>query len=204
MTLKLKQLIGAFKMTRKISVVIALLSTLIAGCAAESVYYSDKLTQLDKNWLVTPEEAYQWSKVKDANLPTLTGSKEWRNYMEFLQSNLNELGVVDGFRNSWEFERWYTSNDSVNWSLHSNGDEVRVAHYGAYSGSTDSAGITAEMIYYDHNDPPESIEGKIVVIHTKPHPREPYPEDYLINYTFNDFEHATNSDTFPDPFQFVA
>ena len=187
MTLKLKQLIGAFKMTRKISVVIALLSTLIAGCAAESVYYSDKLTQLDKNWLVTPEEAYQWSKVKDANLPTLTGSKEWRNYMEFLQSNLNELGVVDGFRNSWEFERWYTSNDSVNWSLHSNGDEVRVAHYGAYSGSTDSAGITAEMIYYDHNDPPESIEGKIVVIPTKPHPREPYPEDYLINYTFNCF-----------------
>lgn len=203
MTLKLKQLIGAFKMTRKIAVVIALLSTLIGGCAAESVYYSDKLTQLDKNWLVTPDEAYQWSKVKDANLPTLTGSKEWRNYMEFLQSNLNELGVVDGFRNSWEFERWYTSNDSVDWSLHSNGNEVRVAHYGAYSGSTDSAGITAEMIYYDHNDPPESIEGKIVVIPTKPHPREPYPKDYLINYTFNDFEHATNSDTFPNPFQFV-
>ena len=45
-------------MTRKISVVSALLSTLIAGCAAESVYYPDKLTQLDKNWLVTPDQAY--------------------------------------------------------------------------------------------------------------------------------------------------
>lgn len=190
-------------MTSKIFFNISLLSIFLAGCSPETIHYPDKLNELDKNWLVTPDEAYQWSKVKDDNLPTLTGSKEWRNYMEFLESNLNDYGVIDGFRNSWEFERWYTSNDSLNWSLHSDGDVVRVAHYGAYSGSTGSEGITAEMIYYDHNDPPESIDGKIVVIPTKPHPGEPYPKDYLINYTFNDFEYATNSDTFPNPFKFV-
>ena len=190
-------------MTSKNFFTISLLSIFLLGCSPEIIHYPDKLNELDKNWLVTPDEAYQWSKVKDDNLPTLTGSKEWRNYMEFLESNLNDYGVIDGFRNSWEFERWYTSNDSLKWSLHSDGDVVRVAHYGAYSGSTDSKGITAEMIYYDHNDPPESIEGKIVVIPTKPHPGEPYPKDYLINYTFNDFEYATNSNTFPNPFKFV-
>lgn len=190
-------------MTSKNFFTISLLSIFLVGCSPETIHYPDKLNELDKNWLVTPDEAYQWSKVKDDNLPTLTGSKEWRNYMEFLESNLNDYGVIDGFRNSWEFERWYTSNDSLKWSLHSDGDVVRVAHYGAYSGSTDSKGITAEMIYYDHNDPPESIEGKIVVIPTKPHPGKPYPKDYLINYTFNDFEYATNSNTFPNPFKFV-
>ena len=60
--------------------------------------------------------------VKDANLPTLTGSPEWLNYLGFLEEKLVEYGVVDVTRNSWDFERWYTSNDATNWSLVSDGE----------------------------------------------------------------------------------
>ena len=106
-------------------------------------------------------------------------------------------------KNSWQFERWYTSEDDSQWSLVSNGAPVRVASYGAYSGSTPAEGITADLIYYDHDNPPESIEGKIVVIPTRPQPSPPFSEDYLINHTFNDYEYATDADTLPASFEFV-
>ena len=161
------------------------------------------LTELHPNWIVTADEAYRWASIKNDNLPTLTGSQQWLNYMRFLEDALAEYGAVDGVKNSWEFERWFTSEDSRQWSLVSDGAPVRVASYGAYSGSTPAEGITADLIYYDHDDPPKNIEGKIVVIPTRPHPPPPFREDYLINYTFNDYEYATNADTLPAPFEFV-
>ena len=161
------------------------------------------MTDIHDDWLVTPEEAIEWASVKHKNLPTLTGSSEWLNYMLFLETTLDTYGVVDGTRNAWQFERWQTSEDSTQWSLSSDGASVRVAHYGAYSGSTGPEGITAELIYYDHDDPPESIEGKIVVIPTMKHPNSPYSDTYLINYTFNDYEYATDAETLPAPFEFV-
>ena len=161
------------------------------------------LTELNSDWVVAADEAYQWASVKNDNLPTLTGSQEWLNYMAFLEQMLAQYGTVDGVKNSWEFERWFTSEDSRQWSLVSNGAPVRVASYGAYSGSTGSEGITAELIYYDHDNPPEDIEGKIVVIPTRPHPSPPFSEDYLINYAFNDYEYATDAETLPPPFEFV-
>ena len=161
------------------------------------------LTELNPDWVITADEAYQWASVKNDNLPTLTGSPEWLNYMAFLEQTLAEYGAVDGVKNSWEFERWFTSEDNRQWSLVSDGSAVRVASYGAYSGSTTSEGITADLIYYDHVNPPEDIEGKIVVIPTRPHPSAPFSEDYLINYTFNDYEYATDADTLPAPFEFV-
>ena len=161
------------------------------------------LTELNHDWVITADEAYQWASVKNDNLPTLTGSQEWLNYMAFLEQTLADYGAVDGVKNSWEFERWFTSEDSRKWSLVSDGSAVRVASYGAYSGSTGSEGITAELIFYDHDNPPQDIEGKIVVIPTRPHPTVPFSEDYLINYTFNDYEHATNAETLPTPFEFV-
>lgn len=182
------------------SFVLCSLSLVLISCDDPSVSWQEKFATLDGDWLVTPDEAYGWASVKNDNLPTMTGSPEWLNYMAFLEEKLLEYGVVDSFKNSWEFERWDTSDDSSNWSLHSDGTPVRVAHYGAYSGSTGPEGITAQMIYYDHDNPPESIEGKIVVIPTRPHPVEPLSEDYLINYTYNDYEYATDADTLQAPF----
>ncbi|MFT5484257.1 MAG: hypothetical protein ACI9GW_002920 [Halieaceae bacterium] len=141
--------------------------------------------------------------VKNANLPTMTGSPEWLNYMSFVEENLRTYGVVDVLRNSWGFQRWDTSDDNRNWSLHSDGRAVRVAHYGANSGSTGPEGVSAELIYYDHDNPPASIVGKIVVIPTRQHPQPPYDDNYLVNYTFNDYEYATDAHTFQTPFQVV-
>ena len=181
--------------------------TVLTGCANEHHGVENAnlaaFTELNPEYLVTADEAKQWAMVKNANLPTLTGSPEWLNYLAFLEKKLLEYGAVDVMKNSWTFERWDTSDDNTDWSLESDGRPVRVANYGAYSGSTDPGGVTAEMVYYDHDDPPESIEGKIVVIPTRPHPLKPYDDDYLINYTFNDYEFATNADTLPAPFEFV-
>ncbi len=173
------------------------------ACSQAPVSYQGKFTDLDPEWTVTAEEAYEWAMVKDSNLPTLTGSPEWLNYLGFLEEKLAEYGVVDFTKNSWPFERWYTSNDSTNWSLLSDGEAVQVAFYCAYSGSTDAQGITAEMIYYDHDNPPASIKDKIVVIPTRPHPEPPYPEDYIKNYTFNDYEYRADTETFQPLFETV-
>jgi hypothetical protein len=175
----------------------------LAACEADNSGQHPNLTDIRDDWLVTPEEAIEWASVKHNNLPTLTGSSEWLNYMSFLETTLDTYGVVDGTRNAWLFERWHTSEDSTQWSLSSDGASVRVSHYGAYSGSTGPEGITAELIYYDHDNPPESIEGKIVVIPTRKHPNPPYSDNYLINYTFNDYEYATDAETLPAPFEFV-
>ncbi|MGB2261921.1 MAG: hypothetical protein ACPH2M_05120 [Luminiphilus sp.] len=175
----------------------------LVACDAEEFSSHPNLTDIQDDWLVTAEEAREWALMKHDNLPTLTGSAEWLNYMNFLEATLDTFGVVDGTRNAWQFERWHTSEDSSQWSLLSDGEPVRVANYGAYSGSTDSKGITAELIYYDHDNPPESIEGKIVVIPTRKHPNPPFADNYLINYTFNDYEYATDAQTLPAPFEFV-
>jgi hypothetical protein len=180
-----------------------LIPLVLVGCIEKNDERDEVFKNLNPEWLVSPEEGYQWSSIKNENLPTFTGSPKWQNYLNFLETKLREYGVVDVWRNSWEFERWYTSDDDADWSLSSDGSSVRVANYGAYSGSTGPDGITGEMIFYDHDNPPESIEGKIVVIPTRPHPPKPYPEDYLINYTFNDYEYATDSETLPAPFEFV-
>ena len=182
---------------------VCLFVTGMVGCADQEPTYQSSLTNLRSEWLVTPEEALAWASIKNDNLPTLTGSTEWVTYMEFLETTLDTYGVVDGTRNAWQFERWHTSEDGSQWSLSSDGASVRVANYGAYSGSTGPEGITAELIYYDHDNPPESIEGKIVVIPTRKHPNPPYSDNYLINYTFNDYEYATDAETLPAPFEFV-
>ena len=181
-----------------------LLATPVFGAGApHTELLHPHLTELNPDWVITTDEAYQWALVKNDNLPTLTGSQKWQNYMAFLEQTLADYGAIDGVKNNWEFERWFTSEDNRQWSLISDGSAVRVASYGAYSGSTDSEGVTAELVYYDHNNPPEDIEGKIVVIPTRPHPQTPFSEDYQINYTFNDYEHATDAETLPAPFEFV-
>jgi len=183
-----------------VSVTVALLGS---ACSQAPVSYQGKFTNLNPDWMVTPEEAYEWAMVKDSNLPTLTGSPEWRNYLGFLEEKLLEYGAVDVTRNTWDFERWYTSDDATSWSLVSDGEAVKVAFYCAYSGSTGPEGITAEMVYYDHDNPPVSIKDKIVVIPTRPHHEPPYNDNYIENFTFNDYEYRADSETFQPLFEYV-
>jgi hypothetical protein len=178
-------------------------SLAIAACGEPADPYAGKFTNLDPEWAVTADEGYEWALVKDANLPAMTGSPEWNNYIAFLEEKLTEYGVVDMHRNSWMFDRWDTSDDPSGWTLVSDGEPVRVANYAANSGISANDGITAEMIYYDHDSPPESIEGKIVVIPTRPHPEPPYDDRYITNYTFNDYEWRANDDSYWELFEFV-
>ena len=180
--------------------------------------YINDFSKLEPKWTITPEEASTWVKVRNANLPAMTGSQNWLNYMGFLEEKLATFGVVNKSKNSWNFERWETSNTPRHWSLLSDGERMRVAFYGAYSGSTPPEGITAELVYYDHLNPPPSIKDKIVVIPTLTHPDPPYtiapagrftyPEspfsdDYIENHTFSDYEFRSDSETFPPIFEYV-
>ena len=151
---------------------------------------------LNEQWIVNEKEATEWSMVKHNNLPTLTGSIEWKNYMNFLENEFKKYGVVDIYRNAWEFDKWTISEDPSNWTLSVDGNDVRVAYYGAYSGKTNLDGITAEMIYYDHDNPPSDIKDKIVVIPTRKHPSKPYSTNYLTNFTYNEYEYVLDGDTF--------
>jgi len=182
---------------------IVTVTLLVAACGERPVPYKDKFTTIDPAWAVTADEGYEWALVKDANLPAMTGSPEWNNYVTFLETKLAEYGVVDLQRNSWTFDRWDTADDPSGWTLVSDGQPVRVAHYAANSGISANNGITAELVYYDHDDPPASIEGKIVVIPTRPHPEKPYDHNYLANYTFNDYEWRANEGTYPALYEFV-
>ena len=117
--------------------IIKLLSILIilASCAQHNDQNS--FLPLNNQWVVDKEEATRWSMVKHDNLPTLTGSTEWLNYMNFLENEFIKYGVIDLFKNSWEFDRWVISEDEKNWTLSVDNKNIRVAYYGAYSGKTD-------------------------------------------------------------------
>jgi hypothetical protein len=152
-------------------------------------------SNLVADWIISAEELTIWAQVRNDNIPALTGSPKWRDYVTFLENKLRDYGVVDIFKNRWPFERWYTSDDQTNWSLISDGHPVRVSHYDAYSGSTGPEGITSQLLYYDHDNPPQSLKDKIVVFPTKPHPQPPFDDEYLMYYTFNDYEYRSD-----DPF----
>ena len=77
---------------------IAVTALALASCADTESSKSNQLTDLNRDWLVTTDEAYAWSSVRHENLPILTGSQEWLNYMAFLEQKLSEYGVVDGTR----------------------------------------------------------------------------------------------------------
>ena len=49
---------------------------------------------LNEQWIVDEKEATEWSMVKHNNLPTLTGSIEWKNYMNFLENEFKKFGAV--------------------------------------------------------------------------------------------------------------
>jgi len=164
--------------------------------------YSYYLTHINPAFMIKPDEVYQWHLDKDKGGPTYSGNASWKKHMTFLEAKLKAYGVVDLTKNRWTYNRWYTSDwpDDKNWTLISNGERVKVASYGAYSGSTDVSGVTAELVYYDPAAPPPSIKGKIAVFTTAPHPEPPLAEDYKKWFTLNDYEYLSNPETFPPMF----
>jgi hypothetical protein len=54
----------------------------------------DIFKSLDPNWIVTPDEASAWVKVRNANLPTMTGSHNRLLLHHSFQHRLMELGSI--------------------------------------------------------------------------------------------------------------
>jgi hypothetical protein len=170
----------------KLSVVSVVTTIFLAlmGC-------SEKPAKFQDSYLFSVEDAQRWNEIKDSQGPTFAGSPSWQSYLEFLESSLRKRGVVDITQNAWDYERWSTSEwpDKSAWSLSVDGEQVRVAHYGAYSGTTSAAGVTAELVLYDPENPPESIEGKIAVLTTR---ADGHP------FIQGDYEYVSSADSFPN------
>ncbi len=158
------------------------------------------LTHISQKYMVTPHEARAWHLFKDEGGPTFSGSPSWRRYLDFMEQKLRSYGVVDIVHNAWTYDRWSTAEwpGDGRWSLTSDGEPVKVASYGAYSGSTGDGGVTAPLAFYDPAKPPKAsdLAGKIVVFQTAPHPKPPFSAGFLAMYTTNDYEFRTDSDTF--------
>ena len=94
--------------------------------------------------------------------------------MSFLENGFKKCGLTDIKKDFITYDRWLTSNDRNKgaWSLSIESKDVWVASYWPNSGSTNTSGVTAPLIYYDDENPPASIEGKIVVFEI---PRLPDP-----------------------------
>jgi len=191
---------------RVLSAVIVLACVLCVSCmgsqqSGPSEPYANYITTINPKFMVTPDEAFQWHLYKDKAGPTYSGNPSWKSYMAFLEEKLKQCGVVNITKNTWTYDRWYTPEwpDSSNWTLVSNGQPVKVAHYGAYSGSTGAEGLTGELALYTPNTPPESLKGKIVVFRTAPHPAPPLDKTYKEWFTLNDYEYRTSED-FPPLF----
>jgi hypothetical protein len=172
------------------------------GKVKQTVDYQKYLNNTYADFMITPDEAYQWHLNKDKSGPTFSGNESWRSYMAFIEDKLQNYGVVDITKNKWSYDRWYTSDwpDDSNWTLVSDGQPVKVAHYAAYSGSTGPQGITAELAVYTPKTPLESLKGKIVVFKTAPHPNPPLDDNYKQWFTLNDYEYRDENGDFPPIF----
>lgn len=140
------------------------------GVPADSAANSNEaLLEVRRDWLPTDEKAVYWHWLKDrAGGPALTGSQSWRRFLTDLEAQFAATGVIDLQRNEWTFDRWTTSYwpDDSQWFLTIDGSPVEVAQAGANSGSTGPDGLTASLVLYDPDDPPQDINGKIVVFET--------------------------------------
>jgi hypothetical protein len=172
-----------------------------AGASESNTNY---ITSINPKFVISPEEALQWHEYKDKAGPTYSGNSSWKSYLAFLEEKLKKYGVVDMTKNSWSYDRWYTSDwpDSSNWTLVSNGQSIKVAHYGAYSGSTLPEGITRDLILYNPSAPPETFKDKLVVFMAAPHPAPPLDKNYKEWFTLNDYEYRSSED-FPPLFTSV-
>jgi hypothetical protein len=158
--------------------------------------------KIQPQFMITPDQAWDWNVFKSRGGPTYAGGAGWKRYTDFLISKLQEVGAVDFdyveipydhyIVDDWPDRRTHFHDSGIAVEkLVSDGTPVPVvASYGMTSGFTPPEGVTAEMLYYDRAKPPsaEAMAGKIVVFQTAPYPDPPYSKPFLDNYTLTDYE----------------
>ena len=150
---------------------------------------------INKEFLSTADDLQEWHRLKDAQGPTFAGSPSWKSFLAFLENGFRECGLTDIEKDAINYTRWFTSCDRSkgDCSLAVEGKDIYVASYWPNSGSTEASGVTAPLIYYDDENPPASIEGKIVVFDIPLLP-DPLPPMFDV---YSGFEFVTDDTTHP-------
>ncbi len=167
------------------------------GAPADSVF-----PKIDRQHMITPDQAWDWNMFKAKGGPTYAGSPGWKRYTDFLIARMPEFGVVDLDYVEIPYDHYIVEDwPDRGTHIHDSGVAIErlvvdgtavpvVASYGMTSGFTPPEGITAPMLYYDpaHPPAPAEVAGKILVFQTAPYPNPPYSNSFLDNYTLTDYE----------------
>jgi hypothetical protein len=178
-------------LTRK-QLLVGLTAAGLAAFPGESAAASRWLARVNRRWLLSEDEAVAWHRLKDEGGPALTGNASWRHFMSFIGAKLGEYGCVDVHRSSWKFRRLETSMwpDDSKWSLALGARRVPLTNFGANCGLTGPDGVTAQLVLWDAENPPD-VAGKIVVY--RPTPRREVREAF----SNSDYERLTPFDSWP-------
>jgi hypothetical protein len=158
--------------------------------------------KINPQFMITPEQAWDWNVFKAQGGPTYAGSAGWKRFTDFLISKMAEFGAVDLDYVEIPYDHYIVDDwPDRRTHIHDSGMAVEklvtdgtpvpvVASYGMTSGATPPAGVTAPMLYYDPVHPPAAgdIAGKILVFQTAPYPNPPYSNSFLDNFTPTDYE----------------
>ena len=168
---------------------------------------SPDLTKINPKFLITVEDAQKIHAAKDAQGPALSGTASWRNFVGIIETRLRAANAVGFVKNAWTFNRWSTTEypDTSGWSLTSDGKPVKVASYGANSGTTLPNGVAGDLVFVDLGAPgadavltKTDIAGKIVVFQTVPETDKTPAAERIYEYP-GDYMYLANPETFPDP-----
>jgi hypothetical protein len=172
------------------------------GKQATATSGNSTFPRINPQFMITPDQAWDWASFKSQGGPTYAGGPGWKRYTDFLLLKIQEFGAVDldyveipydhYIVDDWPDRRTHRYDSGMALEkLVSNGTPVPVvASYGMTSGFTPPEGVTAPMIYYDPAHPPADAEiaGKILVFQTVQYPDPPYTNAFLDNYTLTDYE----------------
>ncbi|MBF0545018.1 MAG: hypothetical protein HQM08_11315 [Candidatus Riflebacteria bacterium] len=162
-------------------------------CIPGSNTYAFSLKNVNPEYTITFQQCQDWNKVKASFGPTYAGSPGWTNYMGYIEPLFKAAGIIDVEHIDMPYD-FYSVDDFPIASpgveeLVSDGEAVQVAGYGMTSGSTPAEGISAPMIYYDDESPPNDaeIQGKILVFLMEKIPSPPFSNAYMESFVISDF-----------------
>lgn len=143
------------------AVISALAVTALAGCSL-----------LISPW--SQQELQRWHAEKAALGPAFAGSPAWQAHMDFVEQRFAAAGVIDVSRLPAPYMRWWAADKptSAQRALVVDDVTVPVASTWAYSGSTESGGVTAPLLLYDKSLPRSALQDRIVVFRVEPVPAQ--------------------------------
>lgn len=174
----------------------------VQGEPATAAQRNLAFSQINRQFMITPDQAWEWAAFKSQGGPTYAGGAGWKRYTDFLVAKMPEFGAVDldyveipydhYIVDDWPDRRTHMYDSGIALAkLVSDGTPVPVvASYGMTSGFTPPEGITAPLLHYDPDHPPANAEiaGKILTFQTAPYPDPPYTHSFLDSYTLTDYE----------------